>query len=413
MFVKHLSNIIKTSIKQSRHHDIAIEKIATYQRVRQLLRARRTLHALSKCTQKKELTNGSDRKICSAFRWCGQIFRNFPFSPMSFVIYRSRAAEQRVKCMIFIFFRYREKAKYRMILYIMFNKNLINIWKSISNYCLKNTLISFDTYNKLYIILHFEEISSLQFNMNRLENVTWVERAVARLVHDRPFFYNQHAKGYGHIPTKEAAWKEIREELLLQQVEGDVLHNFFGPLSYCWYNLFNHHFFQENSETVLEQFLTQNKENLKYWQIIKINLAIFHAVCVSLKRLFRAKSTISALKKHTNKKHDQDKSSNCETWRNSFDSQEDLIAHKNKFDGHVDNHISSLVDDLCAKNQPMYTLLCSHPLLRILADKIKTIAGSGNIVAQELAAAAAIHTAYTSSSREKFYRSFRVDVDHI
>ncbi|KAL7298819.1 hypothetical protein TKK_0008559 [Trichogramma kaykai] len=36
-------------------------------------------------------------------------------------------------------------------------------------------------------------------------------------------------------------------------------HNFFGPLSYCWYNLFNHHFFQENSETVLEQFLTQNK----------------------------------------------------------------------------------------------------------------------------------------------------------
>ncbi|CAB0036881.1 unnamed protein product [Trichogramma brassicae] len=35
----------------------------------------------------------------------------------------------------------------------MFNKNLINIWKSISNYCLKNTLISFDTYNKLYIIL--------------------------------------------------------------------------------------------------------------------------------------------------------------------------------------------------------------------------------------------------------------------
>ncbi|XP_024945058.1 zinc finger CCHC domain-containing protein 4 [Cephus cinctus] len=35
-------------------------------------------------------------------------------------------------------------------------------------------------------------------------------------------------------------------------------HNFFGPLSFCWYNLFNHHFFHEESENVFKDFLTQN-----------------------------------------------------------------------------------------------------------------------------------------------------------
>ncbi|KAG7200667.1 hypothetical protein KM043_001220 [Ampulex compressa] len=36
-------------------------------------------------------------------------------------------------------------------------------------------------------------------------------------------------------------------------------HNFFGPLSYCWYNLFNHHFFNENAKDVFKDFLTQNE----------------------------------------------------------------------------------------------------------------------------------------------------------
>ncbi|XP_058808006.1 rRNA N6-adenosine-methyltransferase ZCCHC4 [Phymastichus coffea] len=35
-------------------------------------------------------------------------------------------------------------------------------------------------------------------------------------------------------------------------------HNFFGPLTYCWYNLFNHHFFQKDSEEVFKDFITQN-----------------------------------------------------------------------------------------------------------------------------------------------------------
>ncbi|XP_063976689.1 rRNA N6-adenosine-methyltransferase ZCCHC4 [Diachasmimorpha longicaudata] len=35
-------------------------------------------------------------------------------------------------------------------------------------------------------------------------------------------------------------------------------HNFFGPLSFCWYNLFNHHFFTEESHQVFKDFLTQD-----------------------------------------------------------------------------------------------------------------------------------------------------------
>ncbi|XP_014216966.1 zinc finger CCHC domain-containing protein 4 [Copidosoma floridanum] len=35
-------------------------------------------------------------------------------------------------------------------------------------------------------------------------------------------------------------------------------HNFFGPLNYCWYNLFNHHFFHDDSEDVFKDFLTQD-----------------------------------------------------------------------------------------------------------------------------------------------------------
>ncbi|XP_011871989.1 PREDICTED: zinc finger CCHC domain-containing protein 4 isoform X2 [Vollenhovia emeryi] len=36
-------------------------------------------------------------------------------------------------------------------------------------------------------------------------------------------------------------------------------HNFFGPLDYCWYNLFNHHFFHNDAVGVFEDFLTQNE----------------------------------------------------------------------------------------------------------------------------------------------------------
>ncbi|XP_046469134.1 rRNA N6-adenosine-methyltransferase ZCCHC4 isoform X1 [Neodiprion pinetum] len=35
-------------------------------------------------------------------------------------------------------------------------------------------------------------------------------------------------------------------------------HNFYGPLSFCWYNLFNHHFFHEESKDVLKDFLRQD-----------------------------------------------------------------------------------------------------------------------------------------------------------
>ncbi|KAK2579936.1 hypothetical protein KPH14_007616 [Odynerus spinipes] len=45
---------------------------------------------------------------------------------------------------------------------------------------------------------------------------------------------------------------------LLLDIDGRF-HNFFGPLSYVWYNLFNHYFFNENAESVFKDFLTQNK----------------------------------------------------------------------------------------------------------------------------------------------------------
>ncbi|KAL6262811.1 hypothetical protein P5V15_005601 [Pogonomyrmex californicus] len=35
-------------------------------------------------------------------------------------------------------------------------------------------------------------------------------------------------------------------------------HNFFGPLDYCWYNLFNHHFFNKDAIGIFKDFLTQN-----------------------------------------------------------------------------------------------------------------------------------------------------------
>ncbi|XP_043274196.1 rRNA N6-adenosine-methyltransferase ZCCHC4 [Venturia canescens] len=35
-------------------------------------------------------------------------------------------------------------------------------------------------------------------------------------------------------------------------------HNFFGPLNYCWYNLFNHHFFTEEGSQTFRDFMTQN-----------------------------------------------------------------------------------------------------------------------------------------------------------
>lgn len=35
-------------------------------------------------------------------------------------------------------------------------------------------------------------------------------------------------------------------------------HNFLGPLSYCWYNLLNNHFFNESAIHIFKDFLTQN-----------------------------------------------------------------------------------------------------------------------------------------------------------
>ncbi|XP_012261260.2 rRNA N6-adenosine-methyltransferase ZCCHC4 [Athalia rosae] len=44
---------------------------------------------------------------------------------------------------------------------------------------------------------------------------------------------------------------------LLLDIDGRF-HNFFGPLSFCWYNFFNHHFFNDGSKNVFKDFLMQN-----------------------------------------------------------------------------------------------------------------------------------------------------------
>ncbi|KAL6445537.1 hypothetical protein ACFW04_000824 [Cataglyphis niger] len=41
-------------------------------------------------------------------------------------------------------------------------------------------------------------------------------------------------------------------------------HNFFGPLDYCWYNLFNHHFFNKDAVNVFKDFITQNEGKNTY-----------------------------------------------------------------------------------------------------------------------------------------------------
>ncbi|KAJ8981370.1 hypothetical protein NQ317_000237, partial [Molorchus minor] len=38
-------------------------------------------------------------------------------------------------------------------------------------------------------------------------------------------------------------------------------HDFFGPLEYCWYNLFNHHFFFNEARDVFKEFLKSDKAN--------------------------------------------------------------------------------------------------------------------------------------------------------
>ncbi|RLU20468.1 hypothetical protein DMN91_007078 [Ooceraea biroi] len=45
---------------------------------------------------------------------------------------------------------------------------------------------------------------------------------------------------------------------LLLDIDGRF-HNFFGPLEYCWYNLFNHHFFKRDAVNVFRDFITQTK----------------------------------------------------------------------------------------------------------------------------------------------------------
>ncbi|KZC11169.1 Zinc finger CCHC domain-containing protein 4, partial [Dufourea novaeangliae] len=41
-------------------------------------------------------------------------------------------------------------------------------------------------------------------------------------------------------------------------------HNFFGPLNFCWYNLLNNHFFNENAMHVFKDFMTQNQGHDTY-----------------------------------------------------------------------------------------------------------------------------------------------------
>lgn len=51
---------------------------------------------------------------------------------------------------------------------------------------------------------------------------------------------------------------EDRMSSLLLDFDGRF-HNFFGPLSYCWYNLLNNHFFDKNANYVFKDFITQNE----------------------------------------------------------------------------------------------------------------------------------------------------------
>ncbi|XP_015176615.1 PREDICTED: zinc finger CCHC domain-containing protein 4 [Polistes dominula] len=44
---------------------------------------------------------------------------------------------------------------------------------------------------------------------------------------------------------------------LLLDIDGRF-HNFFSPMNYAWYNLFNHYFFNDDGKLLLKDFLTQN-----------------------------------------------------------------------------------------------------------------------------------------------------------
>nr|XP_012222763.1 PREDICTED: zinc finger CCHC domain-containing protein 4 [Linepithema humile] len=50
---------------------------------------------------------------------------------------------------------------------------------------------------------------------------------------------------------------------LLLDLDGRF-HNFFGPLDYCWYNLFNNHFFNKDAVDVFKDFITQNEGKNTY-----------------------------------------------------------------------------------------------------------------------------------------------------
>lgn len=36
-------------------------------------------------------------------------------------------------------------------------------------------------------------------------------------------------------------------------------HNFFGPLEFCWYNIFNNHFYFDEAKAVFHDFLQMDK----------------------------------------------------------------------------------------------------------------------------------------------------------
>ncbi|XP_043265568.1 rRNA N6-adenosine-methyltransferase ZCCHC4 [Colletes gigas] len=60
-------------------------------------------------------------------------------------------------------------------------------------------------------------------------------------------------KIHEHILDKH----EEKMSSLLLDLDGRF-HNFFGPLSYCWYNVLNNYFFNKNAIYVFKDFLTQN-----------------------------------------------------------------------------------------------------------------------------------------------------------
>uniref|UniRef100_A0ABD2W6U7 C2H2-type domain-containing protein n=1 Tax=Trichogramma kaykai TaxID=54128 RepID=A0ABD2W6U7_9HYME len=107
----------------------------------------------------------------------------------------------------------------------------------------------------------------------------------------------------------------------------------------------------------------------------------------------------SRLKTHLNNIHYPSKSFKCDICNKLYSSRSALKKHTNS--KHKQDVFTHGVYQILKKNRPMHTLRRSRPPVytRPRADKIETIAGSGNIVAQELAAA----TRRIQAAREKSF----------